>query len=112
MNVMKRKRINRLSLNGRTDVRKWGVKVVVVLLMVVLGWQFYWSNDLVSAGRELGALREQSQNLREENWRISLEVANLESLERIAVRAEELGMVSGGKIVQVRAGREMALVNK
>jgi hypothetical protein len=83
--------------------KRWGLKLVIGLVVVALAGQFYWSNDLAVAGGELASLRSESQRLEGENLELRSKIAEKEALEKIEQRAEELGMARATDVAKVKA---------
>ena len=83
----------------RANVRKLRARsalgVVLILGMLsLLGWVYLTQASYVATtSRQLRQLEQQKEAIEQENWQTMVEIAELESVSRLASRAEELGFV-------------------
>jgi hypothetical protein len=66
-------------------------------------------NGLAVKGFELNGLKKEIAALREENGRFEAQAMDRSSLDRVALRAQELDMVAVGQISYVQADASMAM---
>jgi cell division protein FtsB len=70
-----------------------GVALILGTLSL-LGWVYLTQASYVATtSRRLQELEEQKEQIEQENWQLMVEIAELESVTRLASRAQELGFV-------------------
>jgi hypothetical protein len=69
--------------------------LIILVLLSLLGWLYLTqASHVATTGRRVQALEREQERLEEENLQIVAEIAQLESVSRLAARAEELGFVA------------------
>ena len=83
----------------KTSLRKLRARsalgVVLILgTLSLLGWVYLTQASYVATtSRRLRDLEKQKERIEQENWQLMVEIAELESVSRLASRAQELGFV-------------------
>ena len=81
---------NEKGLQGRATA---GMLIILVALSL-LGWIYLsQASHVTTTGRKVRALEDREEELHKQNLELMAEIAELESVSRLAARAEELGFV-------------------
>lgn len=68
--------------------------VLILGTLSLLGWVYLTQASYVATtSRRLRDLEKQKERIEQENWQLMVEIAGLESVSRLASRAQELGFV-------------------
>jgi hypothetical protein len=68
--------------------------VLILGTLSLLGWIYLTqASHVATTSRRLRDLEKQKQSIEQENWQLMVEIAELESVTRLASRAQELGFV-------------------
>ena len=68
--------------------------VLIFGMLSLLGWVYLTQASYVATtSRQLRELERQKERIEQENWQLMVEIAELQSVNRLASRAEQLGFV-------------------
>jgi cell division protein FtsL len=83
----------------KTSIRKLRARSALGVALILgtlslLGWVYLTQASYVATtSRRLHELEDQQERIEQENWQLMVEIAELESVTRLASRAEQLGFV-------------------
>jgi Tfp pilus assembly protein PilO len=82
---------------------------LIVILLLLMGVQVYFSNKIATTGEQLSYLETKARQLEDENRKMLAENVNIGSLQQLAAKAKELGYVEPKEIVNFASPDSIAL---